>query len=443
MIHRRLRVLALATVVAGSAACLRPGAAPPQVAPQPPAAAPTPAADRADPSTREGRAQVLDAVVEVLQENLALPAAGQAPPLQRLRERREELLEAADAATFYAALSELLAAAGTRHLYLYRPGRDLFDRPREETRLVGATLTDINGYSFVGDVWEGGPAHEAGLLYGDELLPMQGQAPALDPLPAGVESVTLWVRRTREGEPFYLTIPTLEGDTLWYLAESTRASIRTVQMGACRVGIIHLRTFADEDLVEEIITGAHFDEADGIILDLRGNQGGEIRLAGEVFDLLTREPSVWIHYRQRAYPFPATSWNRPLLVLVDGTTGSAAEIFAAAVRARGLGTLIGATTAGQVQGSRLFPLPDGSRLLVPVTTVTLPGGAPLEGNGVRPDKPVPRPLMYAQGDDPPMARAVQILTAELACPEPLPPERFPHQDLGPPEGGGPAGEPVP
>jgi C-terminal processing protease CtpA/Prc len=104
------------------------------------------------------------------------------------------------------------------------------------------------------------------------------------------------------------------------------------------------------------------------------------------------------------------------------------------------------STAGQVQGSRLFPLPDGSRLLVPVTTVTLADGAPLEGRGVTPDIPVERPLMYAAGEDPPMARAVQILAGQLACPEPLPPERFPHQDLTPddePADGGPDGVRVP
>jgi carboxyl-terminal processing protease len=204
-------------------------------------------------------------------------------------------------------------------------------------------------------------------------------------------------------------------------------------MGACRIGLIHLRTFADEDLIDELITGAHFNDADGLIIDLRGNRGGEIRLAGELLDLLSREPSIWIQYRNRQYPFPATSWNRPLVVLVDEQTRSAAELFAAAVQIRKLGALVGSPTAGQVQGSRLFPLPDGSRLLVPITRVTLPDGAPLEEAGVIPDFIVPRPLMYADDGDPPMVRAMEILGGQLACPEPLPPERFPQEQLAPAE----------
>jgi carboxyl-terminal processing protease len=401
----------------------------------PPEGADTPAvvAATADPADREGRARIVDGMVEILAENYVPPDATAGSLTQGLRAGRDELLGIEDPDAFYEALNEALRAGENQHLYVYRPGRDLFNRDAADDRLVGAAARDLDGHVFVDDVWEGGPAHEAGLRYGDELLPIEGQAPFLDPIPADLETITLWVRRSRDTEPFFLTIEPVAGDTLWYLAESTRASIQTVQMGACRIGLIHLRTFADKSLVEELATGAHFNETDGLIVDLRGNRGGEIRLAGEMLDLLSREPSVWIQYRNRQYPFPATSWNRPLVVLVDEQTRSAAELYAAAVQIRKLGTLVGSPTAGQVQGSRLFSLPDGSRLLVPITRVTLPGGAPLEEEGVIPDFIVPRPLMYAGADDPPMARAMEILGGLLACPEPLPPERFPQEQLAPGE----------
>jgi C-terminal processing protease CtpA/Prc len=390
----------------------------------------------ADTTTREGRLRVLDSALEILAENYVPSETATGSAAQRLREERDLLLAIQDPDTFYDSVNEVLRDAGNQHLYLYRPGRDLFNREADESRLIGATSREVDGYVFVDDVWEGGPAAEAGLQYGDELLPSNGHKPVLDPIPRGEERVRLWVRRAREREPFHLTIDSVEGDTLWYLTESTRASIRTIQMGACRIGVVHLRTFADEQLTEELVTGAQFDDADGLILDLRNNRGGEIRLAGELLDLLTREPSIWIQYRSRQYPFPATSWNRPLVVLVNGETRSAAEIFAAAVQARKLGPLVGSSTAGQVQGSRLFPLPDGSRLLVPITRVFLPDGSPLEGRGVAPDISVSRPLAYAEGEDPPMARAVQILSEQLACPEPLPPETFPQEELTPPQEGG-------
>ncbi len=132
-------------------------------------------------------------------------------------------------------------------------------------------------------------------------------------------------------------------------------------------------------------------------------------------------------------------------MLVDGTTRSAAEIFAAAVQSRGLGILVGSRTAGQVRGSRLFPLPDGSRLLLPVSDVTWPGGAALEHRGVSPDVAVTRPLMFAAGTDPVKDEALRLLEEQLACPEELPEETFPHEALspGPAAGGGGASPPVP
>jgi C-terminal processing protease CtpA/Prc len=406
----------------------------------------TPAAPiTADAATTEGRAAIVDAVLGILAENYAAGTHGSDPRLT-LAGARQDLVQAPDAEAFYQALNESLRTAGSTHLYAYRPGRDLYDRDSRETRLVGASLRDVGGYLFVADVWEGGPAFQAGLRYGDELLPVDGLPARLDPLPAGTDALRLWVRRSRESEPVYMDVTPVGGETIWYLTEATRASIRKLSAGNCRVGLIHLRTFADEALVDELITGAEFSESDGLILDLRGNTGGEIRLAGEVLDLLTREPSIWITYRDRPYPFPATTWNLPLMVLVDENTRSAAEIFAAAVQARGLGTVVGIPTPGQVQGSRLFPLPDGARLLVPVSDVILPDGDSLEGRGVIPDEIVDRPIMYAAGLDPQLDRAVELLQDQLACPEDLPPETFPHETLpgnnGPAEAGS-GGSPMP
>ncbi|MCZ6747509.1 MAG: S41 family peptidase [Acidobacteria bacterium] len=386
---------------------------------------------RADTFTAPGRAAVLDAMTTILAANYVGEGSPAQNPAEHLEARRDALLALTDADAFYAALNETLAATGIGHLYVFRAGRDLFDRDNFEDRMVGATLRQVGDYFFVDDVWEGGPAAQAGLRYGDQLLPVDDRSPMLDPLPPGKGRLRLWVRRSRESPPFFMEITPVASDTAWYLAEATRASLSRVPMGACRIGHVHLRTFANETLVDELIAGTDFDDSDGLIIDLRGNNGGEIRLAGEVFDLLTREPSVWIRYDRRSYPFPATSWNRPLVVLVDNRTRSTAEIFAAAVQARGLGTIVGTTTAGQVQGSQLFPLPDGSRFLVPVSQVLLPDGDSLEGRGVIPDVSSVRPLMFADGDDPPMAHAMQVLAQQLACPEELPPESFPQETLPP------------
>lgn len=424
-----VRAAALVAAVSLSMGCAGTRGAP-QTSTSPPSADGS-APPTASAASSTGRSAILDALEATFGTHLVEPAGPAGEALERVRIAREILLAQPSAAAFYESLNDVLRGSGVAHLYVYQPGRDLFDQDVDDTWLVGATLTRADGYFFVNDVWEGGPAAEAGLLYGDQVLPIDGTEPTLDPLAAGVHQVRLWVRRGRQSEPFFVDIEATEGGTAWYLAESTRASIRRVKQLGCTVGVIHLRTFADEMLIDELVTGAHFDGTDGLVVDLRGNRGGEVRLAGEVFDLLSREPSLWIHYHDNLYSFPPTSWNRPLVILVDGETYSAAEIFASAAQVRGLATVVGTPTSGRVQASRLFPLPDGSRLLLPISRVTLPNGDDLEGRGVLPDHTVERPLRYAAGADPPLDRAFALLEQQLACPEDLPPERFPQDTVAP------------
>ncbi|MFQ5767960.1 MAG: S41 family peptidase [Acidobacteriota bacterium] len=382
-------------------------------------------------ATRKNRQVILDALLEQLRDNyMALETD---PILDRFRAQRETLLATSSPDAFYQAINGILHQSGHRHLYLYRPGRDLFGHDPKTGAVLGATSTTIDGVTYVDDVWEGGPAAEAGLLYGDEIIEEPGHGPdRLEDLPEGVLTRTIRIRHSRQGEPITTTLHAAVGDTLWYLAQASRSSIRRMARGPCRVGLIHLRTFADEDLIEDLVTGAQFNEVDGLVIDLRGNRGGEIRLAAELFDLLTRRPSVYIQYNHRQYSFPPTNWNHPLAVLVDGHTGSAAEIFAAAVQILHLGAVIGTSTAGEVQASRLFDLPDGSRLMVPISTVSLPDGTDLQGHGVVPEINVQRPLPYAAGADPPLEKALDTLADEMVCGGEVPEERFPQEKLAPP-----------
>lgn len=416
-------------IVVVSAACFGGHRPPPPPRPEPDR--PAAPAHKVDVTTQRGREAVLAALIATVEKEGLTADPGAAGALARLGGERQRLASLTGPTRFYDAINEILRDTGNPHLHLYRPGRDLFDTSSGKNWLVGATLRTVDGFHFVDDVWEGGPADEQGLKYGDELLALDGRAPVLDPLPDGLHDVHLWVRRSRDAAPFLLDIDAVEGDTAWYLAEATRASIRRIRRGNCTIGLIHLRTFADEDLIQELTTGAQFDHTDGLIVDLRHNRGGEVRLAGELFDLLSRQPSLWIHYHDTLYTFPPTSWNRPMVILVDENTFSSAEIFASAAQVRRLATIIGTRTTGRVQASRVFPLPDGSRLMLPISRVSLPDGTDLEGRGVIPDQTVPRPLMYADGADPPLQAALDSLDQNLACPEALPPERFPQEEIPP------------
>jgi len=378
----------------------------------------------ADTATLAGRTAVLGALERAVREQHVDPLFASDRFPAALERAQAPLLAAGDAATFQSRLQAFVAGFGDPHFALLPPGADEAGLEVPGPGLLGASGREVEGRLFVADLHEGGPAAAAGLRRGDEVVATDGGPPRLDPLPAGPATRRLLVRRAPEEEPSALDITLAPGGARAAAVAATRASTGTLTAGSCRVGRIHLRTFADRDLVDDLTTADTFEETDGLVLDLRGNDGGELRLAGELLDLLTRAPSVQIRWRGRSYPFPSTSWNRPLVLIVDGSTRSAAEVFAAAVQARRLGVVLGEPTAGQVRGSRLAPLPDGSRLLLPVSDILLPDGEPLEGRGVGPDLLVTRPLAWSADADPPWDSALQALISRMACPEHLPADPF-------------------
>ena len=132
--------------------------------------------------------------------------------------------------------------------------------------------------------------------------------------------------------------------------------------------------------------------AQGLILDLRGNGGGDGPVAVQVAGLFLgpgrevctfwsrRGPSVQVTTRPAA-PLP----HGPPVILVDRQTASAAEILAAALREAAGAVLVGERTAGKGVGQKAILLADGSGLSFTRFRITSPTGQSWDGSGLSPD----------------------------------------------------------
>jgi tricorn protease len=81
----------------------------------------------------------------------------------------------------------------------------------------------------------------------------------------------------------------------------------------------------------------------------------------------------------------------------------------------GLGKLVGEPTGGYVIGTGEVQLIDGSKLRIPRIGVYTPAGVDMDKEGVRPDVLVePHPDQLAKGDDAQLAKAVEVLQADVA-----------------------------
>jgi carboxyl-terminal processing protease len=164
-----------------------------------------------------------------------------------------------------------------------------------------------------------------------------------------------------------------------------------------------------------------------LILDLRGNGGGYVEtlelLTGYFFpralkiaDLRGRKEVKQIAAKGRQ----EKAFKGRLIVLVDGESASASEIFARVVQLEKRGTVIGDRTAGAVMQSRFYPIEMGvirpMRFGVTVTEADLimADGKSLERTGVTPDELLlPTPADMAAGRDPVLSHAASLVGVQL------------------------------
>ncbi|MFN3912193.1 S41 family peptidase [Hyphomonas sp.] len=206
-----------------------------------------------------------------------------------------------------------------------------------------------------------------------------------------------------------------------------------------KTGYLHLRAMGAEDVASFARDFYEHHDKDGLIIDVRGNRGGNID--SWIIGTLLRK--VWAYW-----PGPEgkggnsnmqQTFRGHLAVLVNEGTYSDGETFAAGVKALDLAPLIGTRTAGAgIWLSDRNPLVDGGQARVAeFAQHGIDGRWLLEGNGVAPDILVDTPPRAAYlGEDAQLARALSYLDAKIAAepiprfaPSPLPPLGEAGQDV--------------
>jgi carboxyl-terminal processing protease len=129
-----------------------------------------------------------------------------------------------------------------------------------------------------------------------------------------------------------------------------------------------------------------------LVLDLRGNPGGRIRTLQRIAGLFLDDPETLLQLAEgdrretlRAIPGPVR-FRGSLRILVDGRTGSAAELLAAALRDLDRAEVYGSHTAGSARSRLSLALPGGVLLHYAGRAEFLRrDGGQVEGVGVAPD----------------------------------------------------------
>ncbi len=157
--------------------------------------------------------------------------------------------------------------------------------------------------------------------------------------------------------------------------------------------------------------------AQGIVLDLRGNPGGLLNEAvltasvylpkgDKVVSTNSRTEGSRV-YRAAGDPLP----RRPMVVLIDRGTASAAEILASALADNGLATVVGTRSFGKGLFQDVLDLSNGGKLDLTVGEFFTADGISLAPKGIHPD-------VFAKDDpktkaDEGLRRALSVLEREV------------------------------
>jgi carboxyl-terminal processing protease len=165
--------------------------------------------------------------------------------------------------------------------------------------------------------------------------------------------------------------------------------------------------------------------AEGIVLDLRNNPGGFVSASREIAGFFLSGMQLLYHSIDRTGAAKdvkssgAPLTEKPLVVIVNGATTSAAEMLAASLQENKRATLIGSQTFGQGLIHSVQPLPDGSAVVFAVARFTTPQGKEVQHRGITPDTLVESsemndPRGSASAPNRQYREAVDLLIAEIA-----------------------------
>ena len=129
----------------------------------------------------------------------------------------------------------------------------------------------------------------------------------------------------------------------------------------------------------------------GLIVDVRGNPGGYFRVMDTLIANLISVETVLYRFRFRDRTVTRTvspakrPYRQPVVVLIDETSMSSSEHFAACLQAIGRAIVVGARSPGYLLGAHWIKLPNGLSFMHTILEPIPFGGRTVEGKGVRPD----------------------------------------------------------
>ena len=232
---------------------------------------------------------------------------------------------------------------------------------------IGVNIISDAGKIRIINVIDGTPAQNSNLQAGDVILDIDGKETS----GLSVSEVANLVRGA-ENTPVQITI--------------LRSSVDN------RIGYIQINSFIGSTTPNEFLEAAERTKnTDGLVIDLRGNTGGLLPNAIFIANLFIPEGKLVSIVGRNGYKYDIQAQNtdfrinKPVVILVDGGSASASEIFSGAMKDYNRATLVGTKTFGKGMVQKIIPLENETGLNLTVAKYLTPSGTDINKKGINPD----------------------------------------------------------
>ena len=295
-----------------------------------------------------------------------------------------------DPACFDQAMDEVLSSLDHYSMYLPSGTYALAFSSGEESYVgIGITLSSVDGKIVVKAIDPAGPAASTALQAGDILTSVDGQ-----PLLSADTSAVAALVRGEEGTSVRIGI--LRGQ-LEMTFTMTRAAIEQPVLTGHQAGegiyYMDLNHFSGDDLDDTLryyLYEAARLKSKVLILDLRGNPGGNLSLVLQMLNRLIPDRTAYFTVADRDSEATYTSRGigprfNQIFLLTDEDSASASEIMTSSLCDLNYATSVGETTYGKGRGQQHIVYTDGSAAVITTVALIPPSGEDYDGIGLAPD----------------------------------------------------------
>lgn len=290
---------------------------------------------------------------------------------------------------------------------------------------VGIGVTCVFDYDAGGlyllSVYDGTPASKASVVPGEVITKVDG----VSVIEVGYNAALERIGQGNAGDTVNLSVKSEEGTERIVSIVLEEIDIETVSYRMINkdTGIIKISEFTGTTPKEfkKAIEKLTVLGAERFIFDVRNNPGGNLESIVETLDFVLPAGNIITiinkNGSQQTEISDSAEFSAPMVVLVNGNTASAAELFTAALRDYDKADIVGETTYGKGSVQEIIMLPNGGAASVSVSTYIPPCGVSYDGIGIVPDYEVSLPddvfadyYRMTDEEDVQLQKAIEIVT---------------------------------